>query len=87
MNSNKDALVGAAIGLGLFTSVLIGDFATDKFNMVDHFNSETIVGTEGAYQILLLGLIAGGAIGGDGLGSKLRNSNSVRRPNSHALAQ
>jgi|GEM_PF-3816053 len=87
MSSNKDALVGAAVGLGLFVGVLVGDMTTDKFNMVDHFNSETVIGTESAYRILFMALVAGGAIGGDGLGSRIRNSrNAGRRLDGYALA-
>lgn len=67
--SDKGAKYGLLAGFCFATSVLVTDFATDKFNMVDHFK----VSTENAYQLLYLSSLIGGGITGGGLGAAARH--------------
>ena len=66
--SDKGAKYGVVAGLCFATSVLVTDFTTDKFNMVDHFK----VSTENAYQLLYLSSMIAGGITGGGLGAAAR---------------
>lgn len=66
--SDKGAKYGLVAGFCFATSVLVADFATDKFNMVDHFKAST----ESAYQLLYLSSLIGGGITGGGLGAAAR---------------
>ncbi|MEM6811445.1 MAG: hypothetical protein AAF549_03155 [Pseudomonadota bacterium] len=82
MSLDKGIKYGLIGGLCFFTTVLVTDLASDKFNLVDHFGTNT----ENVYRGLFLASLTIGGITGGGLRAAVKNASDRRKKPSVSAA-